>query len=331
MFLTDGKSSFNDDDYEFVREESKLNSIAMLTYAIGSGADETKSKQLACENRGVFYKVNDGGDLGSIMSKYYLYFALGSRSCTVRWVEYEDAITNEPLLAGCLPFYSGVESSEKGMLRGVSCVDLNMVAPLSKIKRSASYNKFECMTRAASMQCEALYLRDCDLAKMRAAAGSTCPGDTGACTRSDGYCIDPTCKDDPTYVDSKGYYCDQWVGDDCTKAASPEWGYSQKAQDEILEKCPYSCMQCQRASSPEPCDKMTCEGVTGNVDGRCGWYRWYPGIRWIARWIAGMCIVLPICVCCVLPACAHGIDAANLLRRCRCRCCEKKTAVTPVH
>jgi hypothetical protein len=237
----------------------------VLTYAIGDGAEEEVTKRLACENRGVFYKVSDGGDLGSIMSKYYLYFALGSRSCTVRWVEYEDAITKELLLAGCLPFYStDYESDEKGMLRGVSCVDVNMVAPLSKIKTSPTYDQFQCMTRVVSMQCEALYLRDCDLQAMRAAVGSTCPGDK-PCTGADGYCIDPTCKDDITYVDPQGYFCDQWVGDDCTKAY-PEWNYkSQAEEDEILRRCPYSCMQCARLTSPGPCEESTCENVTGNV------------------------------------------------------------------
>ena len=65
-------------------------------------------------------------------------------------------------------------------------------------------------------------------------------------------------------MDSKGWYCDQWVGDDCNKVASWE-GYSQADQDEILRKCPYSCLQCERLSSPQPCDEMTCDGVTGNV------------------------------------------------------------------
>ena len=74
MFLTDGQASFGAGDYEFVREESKLNSVALLTYAIGSGADEEVTKALACENRGVFYKVADGGDLGGIMSKYLCLF-----------------------------------------------------------------------------------------------------------------------------------------------------------------------------------------------------------------------------------------------------------------
>lgn len=162
------------------------------------------------------------------------------------------------------PILFPIESSEKGMLRGVSCVDLNMVAPLSVVKNNPSYDQFQCMTRVVSMQCEALYLRDCDLHAMRAEAGSTCPGDK-PCTGSDGYCVDPTCKDDITYVDSKGYYCDQWVGDDCTKAY-PEWSYgSQAEEDEILRKCPYSCKQCERLDSPGPCDEMTCENVTGNV------------------------------------------------------------------
>jgi hypothetical protein len=266
MFLTDGKADFGEADYSFVQEESKKNSVAMLTYSIGEGAEEEVTKRLACENRGVFYKVADGGDLGSVMSRYYLYFALGSRSCTVRWVEYDDWITNEPLLAGCLPFYSGVESSEEGALRGVSCVDVNMVAPLSAIKSHPSYDQLQCMTRVVSMQCEALYLRDCDLQRMREEVGRTCPGDK-PCTASDGYCVDPTCKDDITYKDSQGYYCDQWVGDDCTQAYPEwkDWGYTQADEDEILRKCPYSCKQCTRLTSPDGCDEMTCGNVTGNV------------------------------------------------------------------
>jgi len=264
MFLTDGEAPFEESDYDFVKETAAVNSVALLTYSIGSGADEVVTKRLACDNNGVFYKVPDGADLGAIMSKYYMYFAAGSRSCTVRWVEYEDSITSEPLLAGCLPFYSKEGSSAQGTLRGVSCVDINMVAPLSKIKNSPQYDQFECMIQVVSQQCEALYLRPCDLAAMRAAAGTTCPGDK-ACTAGDGYCVDPACKDDITYVDSAGYYCDQWVGDDCTKAY-PEWGYgSQAEEDEILQKCPYSCKTCSRLTTPAPCDDMGCGEVTGNV------------------------------------------------------------------
>ena len=140
MFLTDGEAEFFDDDYAYVTAEAKKNSVALLTYAIGSGAATEITKKLACDNRGIFYKVQDGADLKKIMSNYYLYFATGSRSCTVRWVSYDDSITGNEMLAGCLPFYSSMDSAEKGHLRGVSCVDVSLVVPLRTVKQASEYN-----------------------------------------------------------------------------------------------------------------------------------------------------------------------------------------------
>jgi len=270
MFLTDGEAEFFDDDYAYVTAEAKKNSVALLTYAIGSGAATEITKKLACDNRGIFYKVQDGADLKKIMSNYYLYFATGSRSCTVRWVSYDDSITGNEMLAGCLPFYSSMDSAEKGHLRGVSCVDVSLVVPLRTVKQASEYNQFQCMVEGVSRQCEALYLRDCDLVEMRMKIGpdSICPGDdTSGCSSSDGYCIDPTCRDDPTFVDEAGYLCDQWVGDNCDDAF-PGWassGYTQAGENLVLEKCKYSCGKCPRLQTPEPCDAMSCGAVTGNV------------------------------------------------------------------
>ena len=123
------------------------------------------------------------------------------------------------------------------------------------------------MVEGVSRQCEALYLRDCDLAEMRLKVGSDsmCPGDdSSGCSSSDGYCIDPTCRDDPTYVDEAGYLCDQWVGDNCDDAF-PGWassGYTQAGEDELLAKCRYSCGRCPRLQTPEACDAATCGGVS---------------------------------------------------------------------
>jgi hypothetical protein len=157
--------------------------------------------------------------------------------------------------------------AEQGRLLGVSCVDMNVVVPVATIKGDPQYSLFECMIQAVSQQCEALYLRDCDLAELREAVGSTCSGDRVCSPSSDGYCVDTTCRDDITYKDSQGYYCDQWVGDDCTKAFPEwkDWGYTQADEDEILAKCPYSCKLCQRMSSADECDGATCDGVTANV------------------------------------------------------------------
>merc|ERR1719171_2234083 len=116
------------------------------------------------------------------------------------------------------------------------------------------------------MMCEPLYLRDVDLADIRAHTDSaeTCPGDTpGQYSASDGYCVDPDCNDNIAFVDVKGYHCDQWVGEDCTRAYDDfkDWGYTQEDEDAIVANCPYSCLQCSRKSSQADCN-MNCDDYT---------------------------------------------------------------------
>jgi hypothetical protein len=265
MFLTDGVADFYDEDYTKATEQVKELSVAMFTYAIGSGADATVMKKLACDNRGIFYTIPDGGDLEGIMSSYYQYFALGTRTCAVRWIEYQDSITASTLLAGCMPFYSPTTSQKTPPLRGVSCVDLNVVAPLDLVKKQATYKEFYCQTSQISEMCEALYLRDVDLAHIRSDTPSAemCDGDSLSFTPDMGYCVDPTCKDDLTYKDKDGYYCDQWVGEICTDAVET-WGFSQADEDALVKACPYSCLQCGRKASVDEC-VQNCEEVTGNI------------------------------------------------------------------
>lgn len=46
-----------------------------MTYALGSGAEQSTCKQLACENGGVFTAVDDDDDLSVSMASYYKVFA----------------------------------------------------------------------------------------------------------------------------------------------------------------------------------------------------------------------------------------------------------------
>ena len=46
-----------------------------MTYALGSGADTTVAKQIACETGGVFSAVGDNADLALAMASYYKVFA----------------------------------------------------------------------------------------------------------------------------------------------------------------------------------------------------------------------------------------------------------------
>jgi hypothetical protein len=269
MFLTDGQAEFGGSDFNDVAVRVKALSVAMFTYALGEGAEKAITKQLACDNGGVFYNIADGGNLETIMSSYYQYFAYGMSTCSIRWIEYQDSITGTTLLAGCLPFYDTTSSQKKASLRGVSCVDLNVVAPLEMVRKQPTYSTFQCQTSQMSMMCEPLYLRPVDLADIRASseAAETCPGDTpGQYSPADGYCVDPNCKDDKAYKDPLGYYCDQWVGEDCSRAYDDfsDWGYTQADEDAILAACPYSCLTCPRMSSLAACVN-TCDDVTGNI------------------------------------------------------------------
>jgi hypothetical protein len=137
------------------------------------------------------------------------------------------------------------------------------------VKSQATYDQFQCQIEQVSMMCEPLYLRDVDLADIRNSfeAAETCPGDTpGQYSSSDGYCVDPACMDNVAFVDILGYKCDQWVGEDCTRAVDDfaDWGYTQADEDAIVSNCPYSCLQCSRMSSLADCD-TNCDDYSGNI------------------------------------------------------------------
>ena len=64
-------------NYATVRQNSVTYGTRVMTYALGSGAQEDACKRLACENGGVFTKVGDNDDLGLAMASYYKVFAAG--------------------------------------------------------------------------------------------------------------------------------------------------------------------------------------------------------------------------------------------------------------
>jgi len=55
------------------------------------------------------------------------------------------------------------------------------------------------------------------------------------------------CKDeDDWWKDSAGFYCANWVGDNCWRAVEDwyKYNYTQEDEDEILDKCQASCQSC---------------------------------------------------------------------------------------
>lgn len=67
LFLSDGEpNSWSSSDYSTAT--SQLSGYQLITYALGSGADSTILKQLACENEGILYEVADNANLGDVMA-----------------------------------------------------------------------------------------------------------------------------------------------------------------------------------------------------------------------------------------------------------------------
>lgn len=274
MLLTDGQAEFTDSDFARAKQLAKSYDAVLFTYALGNGADTTKTKRLACENRGIFYPVGDSDDLGRIMSDYYKYFAEGQQSCTTSFTEYSDAITKTPLYAACLPMYDRTTSHPS--LLGVSCMDVNMLTDISKLKANeSSWRQTISVMSDASKKCRPLDLSECHLQKLRFkySVESVCDSVAGQeSTRCP--CLEQNCADDDTFIDEKGYFCDTWIGDNCDEAASVH-GYSPAGQAAVKSKCRHSCGLCQWVdtctsspsckSSPLPTTPRACltETVTG--------------------------------------------------------------------
>ena len=63
-------------------------SLQVMTYALGSGADSTVTKKLACDSRGISYKIPDGDStaLGDAMAGYYELLSPMLTPCQTRWI-----------------------------------------------------------------------------------------------------------------------------------------------------------------------------------------------------------------------------------------------------
>eukprot|EP00435_Cladocopium_sp_Y103_P024528 s4354_g6.t1 len=256
LFLTYGEADFTEYDFAETQRKALQFSVAIFTYALGSGGDTSITHRMACENRGIFYQLPDNAeyaDLSTAMSKYYEYFASGVELCLPSFTRYQDVVTGAELWPACLPNYD--RSSGEQELLGVGCIDLNVMADLEKMKSESYWEDFVCKLSDLSKQCHHLDLSECRLEKLRRAVGpeSSCADMT---LESSCACADPNCQDNANFLDELGYFCDTWVGDDCTRAIE-DWGYTAAGQESVLQQCRRSCGRCPQG----PCQDGQCQKV----------------------------------------------------------------------
>lgn len=171
LFLTDGEDTSGLETGVLLgkikeHQEARDPPVSIFTYAFGTEAkNQDLTKKIACQNSGVGYMIEDDGNLGDVMSKYYEYFANGETSDKKRWVQYEDASTGDTLLACCAPAYD--QTKNHPTVAGAICMDLNIMLTIEDLKTRPGYDSFWKRVEDESKVCKSVRHSDQDLQRIR--------------------------------------------------------------------------------------------------------------------------------------------------------------------
>jgi len=174
VFLTDGQADL---DEAALTRFNTATPARVFSYALGSDADSAKVKRMACLTGGVGVAVTDSSTLKYRMATYFYPLAMAIDSEKIRYIEYQDAVTFQPLLSACLPMYK--PNSQPRELLGVSCVDLNIMGTLASYCSDASYAKFRKDKFTESKKCPNIAITEPQIELIR----NKIEGSLGSCAR----------------------------------------------------------------------------------------------------------------------------------------------------
>ena len=126
LFLTDGEHIGDAaDPPNRVQQRNADGKVRILTYGLGSSTSMTMLNELACENGGVAYHVQDDGDLGDVMASYYSLFAAEIVPSSVRpvWTKYRAWTTGTFVVSVCMSAFLRGDGNVS-TLYGVACADV---------------------------------------------------------------------------------------------------------------------------------------------------------------------------------------------------------------
>lgn len=179
LFLSDGELTDDSESLlKFIKAErakySDKNQDApvIFTYSFGSGADDNVPRDIACQNDGVWSKINDRGDLAKSMGAYYKYFAYGLGDKVnenfVSWVEPYTFATGSGLgTTASAPVYD--RTVDPPVLAGVAGMDISLSAlqqAFGKFSNSQD-SVFDSIVQRSTAYCPKLHLTDCQLESLR--------------------------------------------------------------------------------------------------------------------------------------------------------------------
>ena len=201
LFLSDGvPSAWDDADYATLQQTrlKALGDAHLLTYALGSGADTSILKRLACENEGIQYTVGDDDNLAHVMAEYYKLLSPMLEPCHSRWISYADVYTGTDLLGVCMPAYrrerqpsggsypsscaGGTTSFGNGtvgdasyylvpQLIGVACIHMSLIASSETLEAHPGWSAFAARVEQERTLCPRRTLSPGQLEALRATVG----------------------------------------------------------------------------------------------------------------------------------------------------------------
>jgi hypothetical protein len=170
LFLTDGVSDESQSSLlsQIDAAQSGLSGTRahIFAYSMGSGADTTKPRAIACANEGLWASVGD--DPLAEMSQYFEFLATGVAQNAVRWTApYVDAFGLGWMVTAAIAVYD--RSGTTPRLVGVTGADVPLHGDSTAIAAVA--------VELASMggTCTAVSLSQCQMQLLRRRTGYTCP------------------------------------------------------------------------------------------------------------------------------------------------------------
>lgn len=163
LFMTDGQITEGElDEGKIVSLVSSLNSshkAIVFTYSLGTDADQTTTKAIACSENGIYEFIEFELDLEKAMSSYYLLLSAGlERRKYVVWSEpYEDFYGLGTVTTASVPIYD--TRSNPPFLIGVVGFDVN----ISDLEKYDNYNDILNAFVTRSQTCSKFELTPCQM------------------------------------------------------------------------------------------------------------------------------------------------------------------------
>lgn len=165
LFMTDGVDTSGLQTSELAGMMGGMD-VTIFTYSFGNGADRQRPKEIACAHKGIWYHVDDGADIATVMSGYYLYYAGPlANSKKIRWTEFQEFTTKNDLIEGSVAVFD--RNEEPPRLKGVVAFDVSIIMSVPTFRSKSDYAEAMSTLRKEAAECTLVSLSNGELEPLR--------------------------------------------------------------------------------------------------------------------------------------------------------------------